>query len=185
MKMFNQKININDPVKVKLTEYGMQIYMAYSAEQLKKSSIKPTKPKKDEQGFITLPFHRLVNIFGVNLTPVEGAELFENNEIVFETPLIIIEDEVDKIHIKEHEQTERRNLAENTKYKKGEKVVLITGGIDWIFTYQERLCDYGDLAHRIIDPQGRECDQPIWALRYANKEELVANKRLSLSGLKP
>lgn len=185
MKIFNQKININDPVKVKLTEYGMQIYMAYSAEKLKKSSIKPTKPKKDEEGFITLPFHRLVNIFGDQLTPVEGAELFENNEVIYETPLILIEDEVDKIYKKEYEESEKRMFAENTKFKKGEKVVLITGGIDWIFTYQERLHNHGDNAHRIIDPQGRENDQPIWALRYPNKEEVEANKRLSLCGLKP
>lgn len=175
MKIFQQKINIDESVKFQLTEYGMQIYMEFLAEKLKGTSLKPTKPKKDKQGYITLPLHRLINIFGEKLTPVEGAEIFVNNEIIYETSLIAIEHEIEQIRFNEEEENQKKLYAEYTKFTKGEKVVMNYGGISDILTY---LNQYGEKTHTVQFPNGSPYDVPIWSLRYPTQEELDANTRL-------
>jgi len=175
MKLFQQKININESVKVQLTEYGMQIYMQFSTEKLKGTSLKPKKPKKDKQGYITLPIHRLINIFGEKLTPIEGAEIFVNNDIIYETEMVVIEDEIDKIRKNDEEENQKKLYSEYTKFTKGEKVVMNYGGLLDIFTY---LNQCGKNTHTVQFQNGSHYDVPIWALRYPTQEELDANTRL-------
>lgn len=69
------KININDYIKVKLTEYGKSVYNDY----FKKYNIDiNVENKLDKDGYLTDQIHSIVNIFGKYL--VMGTPLvFETN----------------------------------------------------------------------------------------------------------
>ena len=76
------KFNINQKVKVKLTDYGKKILDTYFAE-LNISPMHYTLYKVDKSGYITFQMWDLMSIFGEHI--YMGAPIcFENNEIIFD-----------------------------------------------------------------------------------------------------
>ncbi len=61
------KINLNDKIKVKLTEYGQQIYYQ-KLEDLNKTAgrkiVKPSFREKDADGYSEFQMHDFMNIYG-------------------------------------------------------------------------------------------------------------------------
>lgn len=74
------EINLNDMVKVKLTEYGKEIYRKYFEDVQKYLSCK-IEPEIDEKGFTTLQIHELANIFGPAMFIGNIWQVIENNSI--------------------------------------------------------------------------------------------------------
>lgn len=77
------KFNINQKVKVKLTDFGKNILDTYFAE----INISPIhyscRYKADKLGYITFQMWDLMSIFGEHICM--GAPIcFENNEIIFD-----------------------------------------------------------------------------------------------------
>lgn len=66
------KLNLNNFIRVKLTEYGRDIYY-HQYDELNNKAGKivytPTYPEVDEQGFTKFQLHRFMNIYGAYLFP--------------------------------------------------------------------------------------------------------------------
>lgn len=58
------KFNINDNVKVRLTEQGFIVHKKYYTQYLVGSSFTYSPPKVDEEGFSTFQMWELMQIFG-------------------------------------------------------------------------------------------------------------------------
>lgn len=82
------KFNINDMAKVKLTDYGRDIYY-HQFDKLNEFSrriaIKPHMPKEDKDGYYKTQFWCLMNIF--------GKYVGMGNKKPFETEIILIPEE--------------------------------------------------------------------------------------------
>jgi len=79
--------NINDQIKVKLTDLGKSILDEYVAKQLEKVSYlnlpKDYTPyKTDSRGYTKFSIWEFTNIFGGHFWN-GGPQLIENNEIIF------------------------------------------------------------------------------------------------------
>ena len=79
----NYKFNINDIVKVKLTDYGEKVLSAYfKAYEKYLPNNCDAIYETDAAGYKTFQLWDLMNIFGEHIFP--GAPIcFENNEIIF------------------------------------------------------------------------------------------------------
>ena len=76
-----EKININQFIKVKLTDYGQQIHIKHYDKYLK--SIFPESkniPVKDENGYTKYQLWEFMNIFGAYVFNGE-EQIIENNEV--------------------------------------------------------------------------------------------------------
>lgn len=61
------KVNINDNVKVKLSQMGMDIYYHQYDDVNKKYGrivIEPSYPKQDEEGYTKFQIHTLMSLYG-------------------------------------------------------------------------------------------------------------------------
>jgi len=64
------KFNINDPVKVKVTEYGYEVWLEYSNQFVKYSptypvtTIEELKAKQDDDGYTEFQLWDMMSIFG-------------------------------------------------------------------------------------------------------------------------
>lgn len=79
------KFNINNYVKVKLTDKGKDIYFHRHDEinaHYKKKVIKPSYPKADDDGYTKFQLWNLMEIYGKYCTL--GSELPFDSEIIFE-----------------------------------------------------------------------------------------------------
>lgn len=68
------RINLNDPIKVKLTDYGKEIYY-HQYEWLNpiagKESYKPMLPKEDENGYTEFQLWRFMELYGEHMGMIE------------------------------------------------------------------------------------------------------------------
>lgn len=82
-------MNINDTVKVKLTDYGKTIYYhRYDKlnESYGKTMIQPSYPKVDKDGYTRFQLWDLMKLYGTSLS-MDGT--VENNTLPFETEIFI------------------------------------------------------------------------------------------------
>lgn len=83
-----KKINLNDTIKVKLTDRGRDIYYHQFDDLIRnrpavRINIKRSYPKVDDDGFTKLQLHHFMNIYGDYL--ILGSEpVVEGNNIYFE-----------------------------------------------------------------------------------------------------
>lgn len=78
-------ININDKIKVKLTDYGKELYRGYLAEinALIRLPISPRVLEFDENGYTTFQLWEFMNIFGSEMF-MGNKNIIEDNEIIYE-----------------------------------------------------------------------------------------------------
>lgn len=78
-----KKFNLNDVVKVKLTDYGKDIYY-HRFDRLIKSgiNIKPRFPKEDEDGFSTFQLWCFIELYGPHMH-MTSKNVIEHNDIYF------------------------------------------------------------------------------------------------------
>lgn len=82
------KVNLNDRIKVKLTDYGKSIHFKFYAlvmKNIKLTTIKAIKcfPEIDKEGYTYYQLWEFMHIFGKHL--YNGSEqVIEKNEIVFD-----------------------------------------------------------------------------------------------------
>lgn len=80
------RINLNEHIKVKLNDYGKEIwYHQFDAlnESVGRTLIKPSFPETDADGYTTMQLHEFMHLYGVYATV--GAQSFiEPLEIVYE-----------------------------------------------------------------------------------------------------
>jgi hypothetical protein len=86
-----KKFNINDKVKVKLTDYGRDIYYHQydwinGINIFSKTVIKPSYPKIDADGYTTFQLWHLMELYGQYL---EMTGSVEQNTLPFETEILI------------------------------------------------------------------------------------------------
>lgn len=74
------KINLNDLVKVRLTDKGKEIFTDYY-KQYSKYCDGPYEPKVDEKGFTELQIHQIANIFGPYLVNGCPYQVIFNNAV--------------------------------------------------------------------------------------------------------
>ena len=83
-----KKINLNDTIKVKLTDRGRDIYYHRFDDLIQnrpavRINIKQSYPKVDDEGFTKFQIHNFMNIYGDYL--ILGSEpVVEGNNIYFE-----------------------------------------------------------------------------------------------------
>lgn len=84
-----EKININDIVKVKLTDFGKEIYY-HQFDELNASRgravIEPFYPKVNEDGYTSFQLWYLMDLYGRYLS-ITGT--VDNNTLPFETTILI------------------------------------------------------------------------------------------------
>ena len=106
------KINLNETVKVKLTDYGKDVYY-HQFDDLNKRIIKnggkpiePHFPKEDENGYCEMQLWGLMELYG-NYMSMEHQNVFKPFQIIYEynVPKNLLEQEVEKM-------TERERLIE-------------------------------------------------------------------------
>lgn len=82
-------INVNENIKIKLTDRAKDIYYHQYDEFLRQYphivSVKPHLPKVDEDGFTTMQLWTFMELYGKEYH-IGGVALTENNEIYFEIP---------------------------------------------------------------------------------------------------
>jgi len=78
-------VNINEMVKVKLSDKGREIHRKNYEELFKGSSFSHEyrEPKTDEEGFSEFQLHEIMNEFGSHI--IMGRELPFETEIIFES----------------------------------------------------------------------------------------------------
>ena len=74
-------INLNEYVKVKLTDYGLKVHRTH---YLVKSAPVYRPPRVDEQGYSKFQLWDLMNIFGSVMYLGNPNVPFENNEIIYD-----------------------------------------------------------------------------------------------------
>lgn len=82
------KVNINDFIKVKLTDHGKDIYEHHNDDLIKKvegdyikEALKPIPLNYDDKGYTDFQLWNFMNIFGKHM--FNGAEpVIENNNII-------------------------------------------------------------------------------------------------------
>lgn len=81
-----KKINLNDTVKVKLTEYGKNIYRNHcnNISRFMCANGSPLEPPVDDDGYSGFQIHRLMDIFGVHVL-LNRKQIFEKNAICLNT----------------------------------------------------------------------------------------------------
>ena len=87
-----KKININDYVKVKLTDSGKDIfYHQYDRvnEQYGKELLKPYYPEEDSDGFVEIQLWQLMQIYGPYMFNVIGCVPFKRNDIYFDDEVLV------------------------------------------------------------------------------------------------
>ena len=62
------KFNINDTVKVKLTEHGKQIHQQQWDRYLRRGQIEYTPPREDENGYSRWQMWNLMETFGPHMS---------------------------------------------------------------------------------------------------------------------
>lgn len=98
------KFNINDFIKVKLTEYGKKIYEHRYDEMIRKyphlrSILSNPELKVDKDGYSEFQLHEFMDCFGSYM--YNGApQIIENNEIYFEKGLEAVAPTIPKLDIK-------------------------------------------------------------------------------------
>lgn len=83
-----KKINLNDTVKVKLTDRGKDIYYHQFDNLIRdypavRVNIKRAYPKVDNYGFTKFQLHAFMNLYGGYLT-IGSEPVIEGNDIYFE-----------------------------------------------------------------------------------------------------
>lgn len=85
-----KKINLNDTVKVKLTDRGKDIYYHQFDNLIRDChavrvniKIKRAYPKVDNDGFTKFQLHAFMNLYGEYLT-IGSEPVIEGNDIYFE-----------------------------------------------------------------------------------------------------
>ena len=84
------KINLNEPVKFKLTDYGKDIYYHKFDElnelikQCGGKPIEPTMPEVDEEGYTKMQLWYFMNIYGKHME-MGCKNVVEPLEIIYET----------------------------------------------------------------------------------------------------
>lgn len=79
-----KSINLNDIVKVKLTDYGKYVfYHRYDVlnTYCGREVIKPHYPVEDPNGFVEFQLHDLMNLYGHYLVAGAPNQVIENNRI--------------------------------------------------------------------------------------------------------
>lgn len=86
------KINLNETVKVKLTDYGKDVYY-HQFDDLNKRIIKnggkpiePHFPKEDENGYCEMQLWGLMDLYG-NYMSMDHQNVFKPLEIIYECEL--------------------------------------------------------------------------------------------------
>lgn len=112
------KINLNETVKVKLTDYGKDVYY-HQFDDLNKRIIKnggkpiePHFPKEDENGYCEMQLWGLMELYG-NYMAMEHQNVFKPFEIIYEYEL----KENDLIN-RQKEEIERLQKKANTPFAK-------------------------------------------------------------------
>ena len=78
------KINLNDRIKVKLTDYGKEIYYHRFDDvlaQMKIKTIKPEYPKVDDEGYTTFQLWDFMSIYG-NYMGIAMPEVIKPLEVI-------------------------------------------------------------------------------------------------------
>lgn len=89
--MKDVKFNINNTVKVKLTQMGRDIFFNHIEEINKyygEKIVEPYYPKSDENGYSQFQLHELMSLYGKHLSM--GGTV-ERNTLPFETEILICE----------------------------------------------------------------------------------------------
>ena len=84
------RLNLNDNIKVKLTEHGKDIYYhQYDRTNafLGRELCKPSYPKVDEDGYTTFQLWCFMELYGVHMG-MTLPNVIEPLDIVFDTPII-------------------------------------------------------------------------------------------------
>lgn len=84
-----KEFNINNSVKVKLTDYGKEIYYHqydYLNQSYGKEIIEPRYPKVDENGYATFQLWNLMELYGKYISMTGTVE---QNTLPFETTIFI------------------------------------------------------------------------------------------------
>lgn len=157
-------LNLNKVVQVKLTDFGWSVYENYMQTTL--------RPKMTK-GYITLPFAKLMNIFGDQLNDCpydERIAVFVNNEIITNVPNTLIHDMFEKINV-EQEKCRNSIMSKWDKkmrsFKAGDKVVKTIGSDKQVYTYKELVWELGSEAHEIVSDDGRVSIVYFHQLDYA------------------
>lgn len=80
------RINLNEPIKVKLTDLGRDIYyhrFDKFNERMGKEIIKPSYPKVDENGYTEFQLWLFINIYGPYMD-MGKPNVIEPLEIIYE-----------------------------------------------------------------------------------------------------
>ena len=90
MGLIKININLNEPVKFKLTDYGNDIYyhqfdeLNESIKQRGGKPIEPTMPEVDEEGYTKMQLWHFMNIYGKHMK-MGCNNVVEPLEIIYET----------------------------------------------------------------------------------------------------
>lgn len=86
----SMRLNLNDEIKVKLTEHGKDIYY-HQYEQLNtafgREICKPSYPKVDEDGYTTFNLWCFMELYGAHLD-MGLPNIIEPLDIIFDTPIV-------------------------------------------------------------------------------------------------
>lgn len=158
VKKQSLKISIDNIVKVKLTEFGWSVYESYFSTY---------KRPKTVNGYLSMPFTELMNVFGCQLhSPYdERFSVFVDNEIIYDIPnndvmelAQKIEDDFDKNNDEIRKAWESRMRS----FKKGDKVVKTIGSDKSLHTYLGLIMFLGTEHHKIK----RDCDGRIAIMSF-------------------
>lgn len=88
------RINLNEPVKFKLTDKGKEIYYHQYDEFNKgvlnrgcvRAKIKPHFPREDAEGYTVMQLWKFMNLYGPYMTIGSGEEVIKPLEIIYTPP---------------------------------------------------------------------------------------------------
>lgn len=87
--MSEVRINLNENVRFKLTDAGLEIYR-HQYDEVKslypQIGIKPPEPKLDSDGYASMQLHHFMSVYGPHLVPGKPTPI-EKLEIVYDEPV--------------------------------------------------------------------------------------------------
>lgn len=90
-----KKLNWNDPIKVKLTDHGKDIYYHQHDDLIARGiNIKPSYPIVDEQGFTTFQLWSFMMLYGAHIGLTEPLVVSDISFYVNDNDLEEVKDEV-------------------------------------------------------------------------------------------
>lgn len=187
------RLNLNDNIRVKLTEHGKDIYYHQydrTNKLLGREVCKPSYPKVDEDGYTTFQLWCFIELYGIHMG-MTLPNVIEPLDIVFDEPTIEQERKTDGDTISRQAaigEVAKWMLEYGGEDEKRERVALghVANGIKKLPSVQPERCeDCKNFSKtRLLIPQPeRKKGKWVGAIEYCKHLEETTGERYQPSGL--